>query len=123
MPTHVNNDGTILVVSKRTNQYVDIMDKKLKKEFDHVYHIDHPSYMNPVRNDSFGVRIFSAFGSISSPIVGLDWSWADAGWLSVLRSDQSIKNMIYDSKNYTNNYLLDLQIKRINWYSDYDIIH
>ena len=113
MATHVNNDGTTLVVERSTNQYVDVMDRKLKKKFDNVYHIDHPTWMNPVGDASFGIAVIASAASAWAPISN-HFPWF------ILSTPYGIEK---DVSPYLQNYKLDLQIKRINWYSTYNIIY
>lgn len=115
MPTHVNNDGTTLVVSKGTNQYVDIMDKNLKREFDKVYRGDDPlnRYADPVGDASISIRILSGLASMICPI-------SNNAPYAIYPNPNGVIN---DAMSVGDRYLIDLQIERIEYYSEYNIIY
>lgn len=104
-----------LVVSAKTGQYVDIFDKGLKKQFDNVYRGDDPlnRYADPVGNASFSVRILCGLASMVCPVSN------NAPYL-IYPNPVGVLN---DSSNAADNYINGLITKRINYYSEYNIIY
>ena len=112
-----------IVVSKKTGKYINIMDEQLYKEFDKVYYESLNSnaqkyYNNPVYDQTPVIALISTLTVFAcNPISGT--TVKDAPWISLLRPDRSVK----DINTAVRNYSINLQSRRIKWYSKFGIIN
>jgi hypothetical protein len=123
LPVIYRTNNSLLVVSFKTGKYIDIMDDVLKREFDELFRKNKKSsepYWSPVSDNSLQVGVFSALGAASNPLIGLKKE--DFPYLSILRPDVSIFNIKKSVEESVSNYRGNLQLKRLHWYTKFNII-
>jgi len=115
MPTVIQKNDKILVVSSKTGKYVDIMNKTLVREFDATYsNLNFPNEfsskrMSVVGDNRFIEGLLASFASAANPISIPVYGWT--------------VGVAEDGINYYNDVATpQLQLKRLNYYKKYGII-